>query len=54
MEAEKKDTAIITLRIEKSLLAEIDKTAEAQHRSRTGQIVHMITQYYKAQNEYTR
>lgn len=54
MENKKKETAIITLRVEKELLKEIDRSAEKEHRSRTAQIVHMITQYYKARNEYMR
>ena len=54
MENKKKETAIITLRVEKELLKEIDQSAEKEHRSRTAQIVHMITQYYKARNEYMR
>lgn len=54
MENMKKETAVVTLRIQKDLLNEIDKSAKEEHRSRTAQIVHMITKYYKARNEYLK
>lgn len=51
MEA-KKDTTVITLRMERQLIERIDVDAKDQNRSRTGQIVHMISQYYKTKDQY--
>lgn len=50
----KRETAVITLRIEKELLERIDKDAKTEHRSRTSQIIHMISQYYKTKEDFTK
>lgn len=50
----KKESAIITLRIEKTLLNEIEKDAKADQRSRSGQIIYMLKKYYKTKEEYLK
>lgn len=50
----KRETAVITLRIEKDLLKRIDDDAKAEHRSRTSQIIHMVTQYYKTKEDFSK
>lgn len=50
----KRETAVITLRIEKELLERIDIDAKNEHRSRTGQIIHMVTQFYKTKEQFTK
>lgn len=48
----KKESAIITLRIEKTLLEKIEKDARADQRSRSGQIIYMLKKYYRTKEEY--
>ena len=44
-----KEKAVITLRIEKELLEKIDKSADAEERDRTKQIIYIIKKYYDLQ-----
>ena len=50
----KKESKIITLRIEKTLLEEIEKDAKADQRSRSGQIIYMLKKYYKTREDYLK
>lgn len=50
----KKESPIITLRIEKTLLEKIERDAKAEQRSRSGQIIYMLKKYYKTREEYLK
>ena len=40
----------LTIRLKESLITELDEVAEDNHRSRTGQVEHMLTQWLEKIN----